>query len=427
MDYGKKELFRYGIISPLIQKFLSGEKVGQADFEKIAQEKYYFKGKTYNYSKETIKKWYYKYQKNGLSELENKVRSDKEKSRKVDLESIRYIVDLKSKYPRMTTKNVYNRLLEEGYITSNINIRSFYRYLKSNDLKREVIVRTERRKYEVSEPNEVWQGDTSYGPYIVINGKKYRTYLIHFIDDCSRMIVGYGFYLNDNGINVQKTLKKAIRTYGIPRKIYLDNGKSYKNEQLSFICARLGIKESHTRAYDPESKGKVERIFKTIKEGWMYAEDWNKFNSLEELEKSYEEYIFKNYINKVHSELKKTPNQVWHSKINEMIYRRISEEQLEEAFYHQVKRKVNNDGTITIEGELYEVPQKYIKENIEIRYYAENKDNMWIYENGKKQEKVKKLDKVANSKIPRKNGIDYSKMINKEEDVIDLGEENEIS
>ena len=51
MDYGKKELFRYGIISPLIQKFLSGEKVGQADFEKIAQEKYYFKGKTYNYIK----------------------------------------------------------------------------------------------------------------------------------------------------------------------------------------------------------------------------------------------------------------------------------------------------------------------------------------------------------------------------------------
>ena len=92
-----------------------------------------------------------------------------------------------------------------------------------------------------------------------------------------------------------------------------------------------------------------------------------------------------------------------------------------------MKRKVNNDGTITIDGELYEVPQKYIKENIEIRYYAENKDNMWIYENGKKQEKVKKLDKVANSKIPRKNGIDYSKMINKEEDVIDLGEENEIS
>ena len=47
------------------------------------------------------------------------------------------------------------------------------------------------------------------------------------------------FILNDNAINVQKTLKKAIKTYGIPKQIYLDNGKSYKNCQLSLICARL--------------------------------------------------------------------------------------------------------------------------------------------------------------------------------------------
>ena len=53
------------------------------------------------------------------------------------------------------------------------------------------------------------------------------------------------------------------------KQIYLDNGKSYKNCQLSLICARLGIKLTHTHPYDPESKGKVERCFKTIKEGWM--------------------------------------------------------------------------------------------------------------------------------------------------------------
>ena len=98
-----------------------------------------------------------------------------------------------------------------------------------------------RREY----PNDVWQGDTTYGPYITMDGKKYRTYLIHFIDDNSRLVVGHGFYLNDNAINVQKTLKKAIKTYGLPKQIYLDNGKSYKNCQLSLICARLGIKLTH--------------------------------------------------------------------------------------------------------------------------------------------------------------------------------------
>ena len=51
--------------------------------------------------------------------------------------------------------------------------------------------------------------------------------------------------------------------------------KSYKNEQLSLICARLGIKLTHTHPYDPESKGKVEEMFKTIKEGWMNSRNWN--------------------------------------------------------------------------------------------------------------------------------------------------------
>ena len=79
--------------------------------------------------------------------------------------------------------------------------------------------------------------------------------------------MGYGFYYNDNAENVQKVLKKAVEKYGIPKKLYLDNGASYKNNELEKICARLGIKKIHTHAYVPEAKGKVERCFKTIKEG----------------------------------------------------------------------------------------------------------------------------------------------------------------
>ena len=83
----------------------------------------------------------------------------------------------------MTTKNMYKRILDDGYINKSISIRSFYRYLSSNDLKRSVVNRKERRRYEREYPNDVWQGDTTFGPYITIDGKKYRTYLIHFIDD----------------------------------------------------------------------------------------------------------------------------------------------------------------------------------------------------------------------------------------------------
>lgn len=416
----REDLFRYGIISPLIM----GEESNITKYCKEAsKKKYYFKGKEYTFSEETIKKWYYKYKKEGFDKLNNKTRKDKDNSRKLKEEVVKYIADIKSKYPYITTKSIYNRLLKEGYINKDISIQCFYRYIRTNQMKREIIIKQERRRYEKEYPNDTWQADTTYGPYIVVNGKKYRTYLIHFIDDNSRLIVGYGFYYRDSGENVQKVFKKAIEKYGIPKQIYVDNGKSYKNKQLEIICARLGVKLTHTHAYDPEAKGKVERCFKTIKEGWMYDRDWNKFNSIEELEKDYSEYLYNEYQNKEHRELKDTPNNVWHRGIEDTVYKRIDSKKLEEIFMHTIKRKVSSDRTISINKKLYEVPYKYILQEIELRYYITKEEEIWIYENGERKEKCVSLDKVSNSKVKRKVNIDYSKMINNEEDVIEKEEE----
>lgn len=65
--------------------------------------------------------------------------------------------------------------------------------------------------------NDCWQSDTSDGPYIKINDIKYKTKLIMFIDDKSRMITGFDFFLNDTAINMQSVFKKAIKTYGRPK------------------------------------------------------------------------------------------------------------------------------------------------------------------------------------------------------------------
>lgn len=412
------DLFRYGIISPLILE--EANKI-RASCEELSKKKYYYKGKEYQYSGETIRKWYYKYKKEGFNKLSKKEREDKGKPRKLSEEVIVYILELKSKYPKMTTKKIYDKLKKENYI-KGISIDCFYRYMRANHLQRTKMIAQERRRFEKEYPNECWQGDTSYGPYIVKEGKKYRTYLIHFIDDNSRLIVGYGFYYNDNAKNVQEVLKKAIKKYGIPKQIYLDNGKSYKNIQMEIICARLGIKITHTHAYDPSAKGKVERSFKTIKEGWMYARDWNKYNSLESLEKDYGEYLYDEYINKEHRELKDTPNNIWHKGIVKTNQKKIEEEKLEEMFMYKETRKVSNDRTISFNNKLYEVPYKYVGEEIEIRYDVGKKEEIWVYEKNERKEKCKKLNKQDNAKVKRQINIDYSKMLNKEEDVIEMEE-----
>lgn len=414
------DLFRYGIIAPLI----TGDVKGINSFcREASQKKYYFKNKEYTFSAETIKKWYYKYKNKGFDDLINKERKDKNNSRKLSEEVVNYIIDLRNKFPRMTTKSIYDKLLLERFVTDDISIQCFYRYMRTNTLKREIVMRKERRRYEKPLPNDTWQADTTYGPYIMVDGKKYRTYLIHFIDDNSRLVVGHGFFFNDSAINVQKVFKKAIETYGLPKQIYLDNGKSYKNDQLEIICARLAIKLTHTHAYDPEAKGKVERCFKTIKEGWMYNVDWNKFNSIEELEKSYNDYLYSNYINKVHSELEDTPNNVWHDGIKKTIHKRIKSEKLEEAFMHTIERKVTKDRLISVDNKLYEVPYKYVGQTIELRYYVDNINEMWIYENKERKEKCIELNKKDNSEVKRQSNIDYSKLVNNEEDVLEMGVE----
>lgn len=413
------DLFRYGIISSII---MQDEVSVRKECSKLAGETYFYNGKNYKFSEETIRKWYYKYKNEGFDKLNKKIREDCTKSRKLKEEEIEYILDLKGKYPKITTKKIYDILKKDNYL-KDISIDSLYRYMKLNHIEKTVVTSKERRRYEKENPNDTWQADTTYGPYILIEGKKYRTYLIQFIDDNSRLVVGYGFFLNDNAKNVQIVFKRAIKKYGVPKQIYLDNGKSYKNNQLEIICARMAVKLTHTHAYDPQAKGKVERCFKTIKEGWMYAKDWNKFKTIEEMESNYGKYLYSEYINKIHSEIEDTPNNVWHKGIINTKHRKIEDEKLEEIFMHEESRKVSSDRTISFNNKLYEVPYKYVGTTVTIRYYVDKLEELWVYEKSERKEKCKLLNKVDNSKVMRKSNIDYSKMVNKEEDVIEMEEE----
>ena len=76
------------------------------------------------------------------------------------------------------------------------------------------------------------------------------------IDDRSRLLVGGGLFYNDNAYNFQKVLKDAAAAYGNPAKLYVDNGCSYSNEQLSLSCGSIGTVLLHTKVRDGASKAK---------------------------------------------------------------------------------------------------------------------------------------------------------------------------
>ena len=72
----------------------------------------------------------------------------------------------------------------------------------------------------------VGNGDTSHGPIIKIDGKKVQTYLVQLIDDASRLIVGYQFFLNDKrrqkiSIPTTKNNKNWMKSKPLRNPIYI--------------------------------------------------------------------------------------------------------------------------------------------------------------------------------------------------------------
>ena len=408
-DLHELALFRFSLIAPVVNDTFDACSQMQF-FRDIAAKTHTLPdGKSVKFSAGAIKKWFLLYKKGGFDALIPKTRSDLGKPRVLDSSCIEKIHALKEKYPYITGKLLYQKLVEEGYIkVTNTSLATVLRYIRDNNLKRNQIAPVDRRAFEMEFANDCWQSDTTHGPVIKVNGLKRQTYLIAFIDDASRLILHGEFFFNDNAVNMQIVFKKAVAKYGVPKKLFVDNGSSYRNDQLHLICASLGTLLIHTKAYSPESKGKIERSFRTIKDNWLNCIDWNVFSSLEQLNSGFNEYLNDKYTNSEHSALGMTPRNRYLRDMNK--FKLIPAELLENHFLHRVTRKVNNDSTIQLDSKYFEVPQKFIGQRLNIRYLPSDTDKAFIFNHDNVLiNTIYPLKRVENSKVKR-NVIDYSKM-----------------
>ena len=402
-------LFRFSLIAPVVNDTYAAASKSQY-FRDVASKSYTLpNGVTANFSAGTIKKWYLDYKNGSFDDLIPKTRSDSGRPRVISNDAITKIKDLKEMFPYITGTLIYRKLVEEAYIkSSQTSLASILRYIRDNNLKRSQVEPVERRAFEMEFANDCWQADSSHGVVIKVDGHKRQTYLISILDDASRLITHAEFYFNDNAVNFQIVLKKAISKYGVPKKLFVDNGGPYRNNQLSIICASLGIALIHSRPYSPKSKGKIERSFRTIKDNWMNGVDWNTFDSLDALNSSFNTYLSDKYINYTHSAIESTPRERYIKDSDKIKF--IPQEALEKHFFHREARRVNNDATIQLNCKLFEVPQKYIGQKINVRFSPDILDKAYIFNNDNAiTETVYPLKKIDNSKIKR-NGFDYTKL-----------------
>lgn len=300
-------LFRFGLISPILNGQVTNQKEYLANVTAKKHDVPYYGFK--EYVPKTIYGWLRNYRRNGFDGLKPKKRSDKGKSRKITSELKDKLLDARKEHPERSVSLFYDQLVAKDIIRpSDVSYSSVYRFFKrrgllTNSPRKE----GERKRFAYDKVNILWQGDMMVGPYLNLNGKKTRTYLFAYIDDCSRIIPYAKFFKTEKFSAVRKVLSEAILRRGIPKLLYLDNAKVYRSDRLHFACAQLGITLIHTKPYDAASKGKVERYFSTVRKRFLPVLTVQNLTSLDNLNQRFFKWLEEDYHRKIHSAIKMTP------------------------------------------------------------------------------------------------------------------------
>jgi len=121
------------------------------------------------------------------------------------------------------------------------------------------------RRFERSRPRELWQSDITS---IVLPRHGQRAYLVVFLDDFSRYVVGWRLASHQKGEMVIEALLDAITRFGKPREVLTDQGRQYHSwrgrSDFQKVLEREGIRHVVSRAHHPETLGKCERLWETL-------------------------------------------------------------------------------------------------------------------------------------------------------------------
>jgi hypothetical protein len=204
------------------------------------------------------------------------------------------------------------------------------------------------------------------------------------LDDASRYVVALEAHHSEREIDMLGLLVRALRRHGPPDAIYLDNGSTYRGDILRTACARLGISLLHARPYDAPARGKMERFWRTLREGCL---DFAKsLASLHDVGVRLWAFLDQHYHRAPHASLLgRSPGSVFAEGAADRLDD-LDEDKLRAALTVRVRRRVRRDSTVPLDGCDYEVDQGFLAGRLVsvARCMVDLGDPPWIVHEGKR-------------------------------------------
>jgi transposase InsO family protein len=229
---------------------------------------YYEVAKVFGLGAQTVKNWVLRYRADGIDGLVPFASGRKPAQKTLEGDPRREaVIAAKQAAPQSGTRKLRDVLARfEGLGVAESTVR---RVLHEEGLIEGTTPEQERgqkppRRFERAAPNQMWQSDL----FTFLLRRHERLYLVGFMDDHSRYIVGHALAHHQRAELVLEAIERALARYGTPEEVLTDQGRQYTawRGETSFeqLLRRNGIRHVKSRPQHPQTLGKIERFWKTL-------------------------------------------------------------------------------------------------------------------------------------------------------------------
>jgi transposase InsO family protein len=224
--------------------------------------------KMYGASPYSISRWTTAYERAGLAGLESAPLGRTRRLSPKTEAAGQLVAEVVKADPAAGIGKVQGSLYRGGFL--NLARETVRKLLRRNGVEPQAVKLKRRNKpvrvrsFERACPNDLWQTDIMT---FMLKGQ-YRVYLVGFMDDNSRFLVGWGLYRFQKGENVMEVFRAAIEKRGMPKEVLSDNGRQYHSwrgkSKFTSMLTKLGIRHIRSRPYHPQTCGKIESFWRNL-------------------------------------------------------------------------------------------------------------------------------------------------------------------
>lgn len=361
-------LFRYGVIRAAADPDLSPRQRGALVRALAAGQHKEPGGQLLRIGRSTLDRWIRDWRAGGFDAL---VPGTRDVQPRTSAGLLELAVALKKEKPERTAAQVHRVLaarLGAGQVPSVRTIQRHFVRMELTGLPGGAAPEVFGR-FEADAPGELWVSDVLHGPPA---GPAPKTYLFGIEDDHSRFITGWWWTTREDVTGLFAALRRAVEAHGAPRAFYVDNGSPYVSRQLLHALAVLGIQITHSRPRRPQGKGKIERLFETVRAQFLVevagaaGQAGTTLGSVTDLEELFGAWVHQVYHQAVHGETGQAPAGRFAAAGSRL--RQIAPEVIAEAFSWQDFRTVTKTATISLHGNRYQTDPALAGRKVEVLY-----------------------------------------------------------